>query len=83
MIDYDEPGESVIPSTVVAQAVLLESDNRTTLQRDTTKVQRSSAASLKPPPPQNASAQGPGGDVLQFKDQVRSVPPERRVQLEP
>ena len=90
LIVYDGQGEAMAPHTFAAQAVLLESDNPSTLQKDTTEVQTPSAGSLEPAPPlQDMDTPMPepmavstpsDGYPVQFKDQTRSATPELHAQ---
>ena len=92
-IVYDGQGEVLEPFTLEAQAVLLASDNPTTMQIVTTDVQTPSAGWLEPSPPQQvidtpmpapmAVFTPSDGYNVQFKDQTRSASPERRGQLDP
>ena len=79
----DERGEALGPRTVVPPAVLLKSDNSTTLQNNSTRVQAPSAASSKPslsrqvietpmPEPMVVSSPSNGYPVF-FMDQARTV----------
>ena len=91
VIVYDGQGEALTSRIEAAQAVLLASDNLSTLQNDTTLMP--SAGSWKPSPPQQVidtpvpepmavSSSSDDYDV-QFKDQVRQVPSKKRLPLDP
>ena len=93
VIVYDGLGEALATRSVAAHAVLLASDNPTTLQRVSREGQKPSAGLLEPSPQQQgigsplqkptAVSTPSDGYVVQFKDQARSVAPERPAQRDP